>query len=394
LIRQQLGSEIQMGRQRSGTENSAAWLLLQRGEQAQKNGEAANAKGDTVGLNRQFIAADSLFTAAQSADDHWADPSWMRAALASVLAIVALLVGPARAEWPERPIVIIVHFAPGGANDLLGRLIAAELAPVLGQSVVVENRPGANGNIGLTAAARAAPDGYTLVVASGVVLINPGINKVAYDPLKDFAPIAFLGSSPNMLLSKSGSGIDTVADLIAKAKADPGKLTYSTPGVGSISQLAVELLKLRVGLNMVHVPYQGAAPAAQAALAGNVDFASVAVAGMMGMVHGGQLKPIVQTGAGPWPELPGVPTMADAGISDAVVETTQMLLAPAGTPQPVIDRLAKEVMAIMRKDEVREKMLKASFEVKPEGPEALAARIAREVPMWKDIVDKAGIRTN
>jgi len=320
--------------------------------------------------------------------------SWLGAALAFGLGLIATVATPARAAWPERPITIIVHFPPGGANDLLGRLIAAELAPALGQSVVVENRPGANGNIGLTAAAGAAPDGYTLVVASGVVLINPGINKVAYDPLKDFAPVAFLGSSPNMLLSKPGSGIDTVAELIAKAKADPGKLTYSTPGVGSISQLAVELLKLRVGLNMVHVPYQGAAPAAQAALAGNVDFASVAVAGMMGMVHGGQLKPIVQTGAGPWPELPGVPTMADAGISDAVVDTTQMLLAPAGTPQPVIDRLAKVVMAIMRKAEVREKMLKASFELKPEGPEALAARIAREVPMWKDIVDKAGIRTN
>jgi len=226
------------------------------------------------------------------------------------------------------------------------------------------------------------------------VLINPSINKVAYDPLKDFAPIAFLGASPNVLLTRSGSAVTSVAQLVAKARAEPGKITYSTPGVGSISQLAVELLKLRAGVDMVHVPYQGAAPAAQAAMAGNVDFASVAVAGMMGFVHGGQLKPIVQTGAGPWPELPGVPTMAEAGISDAVVDTTQMLLAPAGTPQPVIDRLAKEVLAIMRKPEVRDKMLKASFEVKPEGPDALAARIAREVPMWKDIVDKAGIKTN
>jgi tripartite-type tricarboxylate transporter receptor subunit TctC len=308
--------------------------------------------------------------------------------------MIAMAAAPAHAAWPERPIAIIVHFAPGGANDLLGRLIAAELAPVLGQSVVVENRPGANGNIGLTAAARAAPDGYTLVVASGVVLINPSINKVAYDPIKDFAPIAFLGASPNMLLTRTGSAVTSVAQLVQKAKAEPGKITYSTPGVGSISQLAVELLKLRAGIDMVHVPYQGAAPAAQAALAGNVDFASVAVAGMMGMVHGGQLRPIVQTGAGPWPELPGVPTMAEAGIADAVVDTTQMLLAPAGTPQPVIDRLVKEVLAIMRKPEVRDKMLKASFEVKPEGPEALAARIAREVPMWKDIVDKAGLKTN
>jgi len=314
--------------------------------------------------------------------------------VAFALGLLAMAAAPAHAAWPERPITIIVHFPPGGANDLLGRLIAAELAPVLGQGVVVENRPGANGNIGLTAAARAVPDGHTLVVASGVVLINPSINKVAYEPIKDFAPIAFLGASPNVLLTRAGSGLTSVADLMRKAKAAPGKITYATPGVGSISQLAVELLKLRAGLDMVHVPYQGAAPAAQAALAGNVDFASVAVAGMMGMVHGGQLRPLVQTGAGPWPELPGVPTMAEAGIADAVVDTTQMLLAPAGTPQPVIDRLAKEVLAIMRKAEVREKMLKASFEVRPEGPQDLAARIAREVPMWKDIVDKAGIKIN
>jgi tripartite-type tricarboxylate transporter receptor subunit TctC len=314
--------------------------------------------------------------------------------VAAGLGLLAAAAAPAHAAWPERPITIIVHFAPGGANDLLGRLIAAELAPVIGQGVVVENRPGANGNIGLTAAARAAPDGYTLVVASGVVLINPSISKTAYDPLKDFAPVAFLGSSPNVLLTRPGSGLATVAEIVRKAKAEPGKVTYATPGVGSISQLAVELMKLRAGVDMVHVPYQGAAPAAQAAMAGNVDFASVAVAGMMGMVHGGQLKPIVQTGAAPWPELPGVPTMAEAGISDAVVDTTQMLLAPAGTPQPVVDRLAKEVLAIMRKPEVRDKMLKASFEVRPEGPPELAARIAREVPMWKDIVDKAGLKTN
>jgi tripartite-type tricarboxylate transporter receptor subunit TctC len=321
-------------------------------------------------------------------------PTRARAAAALWIAAAALLGGSAQAAWPERPITIIVHFAPGGANDLLGRLIASELGPVLGQSIVVENRPGANGNIGLTAAARATPDGYTLVVASGVVLINPSISKVAYDPLKDFAPVAFLGSSPNMLLVRADSGIKTVAHLVAMAKADPGKINYATPGVGSISHLAVELLKLRANINLVHVPYQGAAPAVQAVLTGSIDFASVAVAGMMGQVHGGQLRPIVQTGATEWSELPGVPTMAQAGIPDAVVDTTQMLLAPVGTPQPVIDRLAKEVLAIMRKPEVRDKMMKASFEAKPEGPDVLAARIAREVPMWKDIVDMAGIKNN
>src|SRR6266545_952872 len=172
--------------------------------------------------------------------------------------------GLAQAAWPERPITIIVHFAPGGANDLLGRLIAAELAPVLGQGVVVENRPGANGNIGLTAAARAAPDGYTLVVASGVVLINPSVGKVAYDPIKDFAPIAYLGFSPNMILTRPDSGIKSIQDLIAKAKANPGRVTFSSPGVGSVSQLAIELLKIRAQVDLLHVPYSGAAPAAQA----------------------------------------------------------------------------------------------------------------------------------
>jgi tripartite-type tricarboxylate transporter receptor subunit TctC len=318
--------------------------------------------------------------------------SWSRAAALMAIALGALIGGAAQAAWPDRPITIIVHFAPGGANDLLGRLIASELAPVLGQSVVVENRPGANGNIGLTTAARATPDGYTLVVASGVVLINPSIAKTGYDPITDFAPVAYLGASPNVLLTRPDSGIKTVADLIAKAKAEPGKVNYSSPGVGSISQLAVELLKLRAHVNIVHVPYQGAAPAAQAAASGTVDIASVAVAGMMGMVHGGTLTAIAQTGAEEWPELPGVPTMAQAGIPDTVVDTTQMLLAPAGTPQPVIDRLAKEVLAIMRKPEVRDKMMKASFAAHPEGPQELRSRIAREVPMWKDVVDKAGIK--
>src|SRR5580658_4571364 len=146
---------------------------------------------------------------------------WISIASIAAVTIMSIGVTPARAAWPEHTITIIVHFAPGGSNDLLGRLIAAELRPVLGQSVIVENRPGANGNIGLAAAARAAPDGYTLVVASGVVLINPSIAKVAYDPIRDFAPIAYLGSSPNMLLTRPGSGIGSVADLVAKAKADP-----------------------------------------------------------------------------------------------------------------------------------------------------------------------------
>lgn len=313
----------------------------------------------------------------------------LRAAVVFVLAV--LTVGEARAAWPERTVTIIVPFAPGGPNDLLGRLLAAELAPALGQNVIVENRAGANGNIGLATGARAAPDGYTLVVVTGVVLINPSVAKVAYDPLKDFAPIAYLGASPNAIITRPSSGITSIADLVAKAKADPGKLTFATAGLGSVSQLAVELLKLRTNIDLTHVSFSGAAPALQAAIAGTTDIASVSIAGLIGYIQSGALRALVQTGDEHWPDLPNVPTMQEAGIPDAVVETSQMFLAPAGTPAPIIERLVAETRVILQKPDVQDKMLKAGFAVKYEGPDDLRTRMAREMPMWKDVVERAGI---
>jgi tripartite-type tricarboxylate transporter receptor subunit TctC len=298
----------------------------------------------------------------------------------------------ARADWPDHTITIIVPFPAGGPNDLLGRLLAAELAPKLGANVIVENRVGATGNIGLSTGARAKPDGYTLVVVTGVVLINPSVSKVAYDPLKDFAPVAYLGAAPNVIITRPASGITSIADLVAKAKANPGKLTYASPGVGSVSQLAVELLKLRANIDMTHVPFNGAAPALQAALAGTTDTASVSIAGLIGFIRSGQLKGLAQTGAEHWVDLPNVPTMAEAGIPNAVVETSQMFLAPAGTPEPIIKRLSEETRAILQKPDVKEKMLKAGFMVKYEGPNELHARMVREIPMWKEIVERAGLK--
>lgn len=312
-------------------------------------------------------------------------------AFACMLAAAALSAGVARAEWPERTITIIVPFPPGGPNDLLGRLLAAELAPKLGQNVIVENRAGAIGNIGLAAGARAAPDGYTITVVTGVVLINPSVAKVAYDPLKDFEPVAYLGAAPNAIITRPASGITSIADLIKKAKAEPGKITYATPGAGSVSHLAVELLKLRAGIELNHVPFQGAAPSLQAALAGTTDIASVSIAGLIGHIRSGSLIALAQTGEEHWVDMPDVPTMKEAGIPNAVVETSQMMLAPTGTPKPVVDRLAAETRAILAKPDVKEKMLKAGFLVKYEGPADLRARMVREVPMWKEVVDRAGL---
>lgn len=314
----------------------------------------------------------------------------------AALCAVALLFGvfapgAARAAWPERNITIIVPFPPGGPNDLLGRLLAAELAPKLGQSVIVENRAGAVGNIGIATGARATPDGYTLLVVTGVVLINPSVSKVNYDPAKDFAPIAYLGAAPNAIITRPASGITSIADLIARAKKDPGKLTYASPGVGSVSHLAFESLKIRAGIDMTHVPFAGANPSLQAALAGTTDVASVSIAGLIGHIRAGTLKALAQTGEIKWYDMPDVPTMAEAGIPNAVVETSQMFLAPAGTPDAIVKRLADETRVIMAKPDVKEKMLNAGFLVKFEGPAELRARMLREIPLWKEIVERAGL---
>ena len=312
-------------------------------------------------------------------------------AFAVLAALVVAFAAPARAEWPERPITIIVPFPPGGPNDLLGRLLAAELGKKFNQTVIVENKAGAVGDIGITAGARAAPDGYTLVEVTGVVLINPSVKKTAYDPVKDFAPVDYLGAAPNAIITRPATGINSVADLIAKAKANPGKLTYATAGTGSVSQLAVELLKIRANIEMTHVPFQGAAPSLQAALQGTTDIASVAIAGLVGHIKSGSLKAIAQTGATRWPDLPDVPTMAEAGIPNAVVETSQMLLAPAGTPPSVVKKLSDATREVMQQPDVKEKMAKAGFLVQYEGPDALHARMVREIPIWKEIVERAGL---
>jgi tripartite-type tricarboxylate transporter receptor subunit TctC len=313
-----------------------------------------------------------------------------RLAVSLVLALASFS-APAFAAWPERTITIIVPFPPGGPNDLLGRVLAAELAPKLGQSVIVENRAGAVGNIGISAAARATPDGYTILCTTNVVLINPSVSKQSYDPQKDFAPVAYLGAAPNAIIANPNAGIKTIADLVAKAKAEPGKLTYASPGVGSVSHLAVELLKIRTGIELTHVPYPGAAPSLQAALAGTTDTAVVSIANLIGHIRSGTLVALAQTGAEHWHDMPDVPTMAEAGVPNAVVETAQLCLAPAGTAPDIVDRLSKEIGAVLAKDDVKAKMLVGGFLVKYEGPQDLQARIARDIPLWKEVVERAGL---
>src|SRR5262249_3421275 len=293
---------------------------------------------------------------------------------------LALLPSTALAAYPDRPVKIVVPSAPGGTSDIVARLLASALSQSLGQSVFVENRAGANGNIGIAAVAKAEPDGYTLLVASSVIVVNPTLSKQAtYDPARDFAAIADLGSSPNVIVTRPDTGIKDVADLITRARKNPDQLNFSSPGVGSISQLGAELLKLRADIRMQHVPFTGAGPAAQAVLAGTTQLAAVNIGTVIQLIKAGSLKALVQTGKERRFDLPDIPTLAEAGVPNAASETFQALLAPAGAPKEIVDRLAKETAEILQRPDVREKLRSSGFNPVGTGPAALQARVAEEV---------------
>jgi len=316
-----------------------------------------------------------------------------RAALAAGAALCAApRLGRAQGTWPERTVTIVVCFPPGGATDILTRIVAQPLGEALGRPVVVENRGGAGGNIGMGYAARQAPDGYIILATSSAYVVNPSLYpNTPYDPFRDFVPISMLGAAPNVIAVRPDSEFATLDALIAHARSNPGRLNYTTSGVGTTPHLAGEVLKLRTGIEMVHVPFSGAGPATQAVLAGTVPI-YLAAFGSVGMqVRAGQLRVLAQTGARRMEDLAEVPTLGELGIADAVSETFLALFAIAGTPQPVLDRLSREVDAILRRPEIRERFRQTGTPVIGGGPEPLRERIAREVPMWRDVIRQAGI---
>jgi tripartite-type tricarboxylate transporter receptor subunit TctC len=312
------------------------------------------------------------------------------------MALLAALGAPfnsAHADYPERQVTMIVCFPAGGGTDIAARLINTQLGEALGKPVIIENRGGAGGNIGIAAAARAGGDGYTLLVCSSAYVVNPSLYaQVTYDPFKDFAPVMVIGASPNALVVPAQSDIKSLPELIARAKANPGKLNWTSPGAGTTPYLAGEVLKLRTGINMQHIPFAGAGPATTAVLGGQVDMYTANIGSLMGVIDAGKVRPIAVTSKERWPDLPNVPTFEESGVKDAVSDTFQAVYAPAGTPQPVIDRLVKELSAILKRPDVQEKFVKAGLPVVAEGPEVFRARIAREVPMYKEIIDKAGLK--
>jgi tripartite-type tricarboxylate transporter receptor subunit TctC len=314
------------------------------------------------------------------------------------LALLAMVVAlgatsSARADYPERQITMIVCFPAGGGTDIAARLINTQLGEALGKPVIIENRGGAGGNIGIAAAARAGGDGYTLLVCSSAFVVNPSLYaQVSYDPFKDFLPVMVIGASPNVFVVPAQSEIKSMPELIAKAQASPGKLNWTSAGVGTTPYLAGEVLQLRTGIKMLHIPFAGAAPATTATLAGQVEMYVANIGSLMGVIDAGKVRPIAVTSEKRWGDLPNVPTLDELGVKDAVSDTFQAIYAPAGTPQPIVDRLVKELKIILARPDVQEKFVKAGLPVVAEGPDVFRARIAHEVPMYKEIIDKAGLK--
>jgi tripartite-type tricarboxylate transporter receptor subunit TctC len=315
-----------------------------------------------------------------------------RALIFATLALFAPS-GTAQAQYPEKQITMVVCFPAGGGTDIAARIINTQLGEALGKPVIVENRGGAGGNIAITAVSRMAADGYTLLMCSSAYVVNPSLYAQAtYDPLKDFVPLMVIGASPNVIVVPGQSPIKSMKEFMEKAKAADGKMNWTSSGVGTTPHLTVELIKLRTGVKMQHVPYAGAGPATTAALAGQVDLYTANIGSLQPLIEAGKLRALAVTSKKRWPRLPNVPTLEETGLKDVESDTFQGIYVRAGTPQPVIDRLAKELTAILNRPDVKEKYDKVGLPVLAEGPAAFRKRVEREVPMYKEIIEKAKLK--
>ncbi len=311
------------------------------------------------------------------------------------LAATAMLAMPVRAEtWPSRPIKWVVPFPPGSSPDNIARLLAEPLGRALGQTVIVDNKPGAGGNIGTAAVAHAKPDGYTFVLTiQGPLVTAPILNKALnYDPVRDLAPVSLVAISPNVLVVNPKLGAETLADFVRTAKAKRGELNYGSVGVGSASHLAMELFKTRAGIDLVHVPYAGFPQIVSAILAGEVQAGFMVPGIAIGQMRAGKLKALGVTTLGRAAALPGTPSFVEQGYADFEAVSWQAVLAPAKTPRAIVDRMSTELVRIIKSDDVRGTMLSQFFSAAGTAPEALSGLMKSERQRWAQVIKAAGVQ--
>src|SRR5437763_4566027 len=316
----------------------------------------------------------------------------MRRAVGTVLLCLA---GLAQAQpYPVKPIHFIVPFPPGGGNDTVARAIAQQLGPDLGQPVVVDNRPGAGGSVGAELAAKSPPDGYTLFLAGvGSHAVNPNQQaRLPYDPVRDFTPITLVATAPSVLVVNPAVPARTVAEFTAYARAHPGKLNYASNGNGSAAQLAAAMYESMAGVKMVHVPYKGIAPAMTDLLSGEVQLMFGTVVALVPHIQAGKLRALAGTSRSRSPLLPDVPSLAESGLPDYQAGSWYGILAPAGTPRDIIDRLHGAIVKALKQPDVAKRLAAEGAEVIGSTPEEFGAHIKSELARVGDVVRAAGIR--
>ena len=312
--------------------------------------------------------------------------------VAAATSAVAL---PSAAQaWPARAIKLVVPFPAGTSPDIIARILAESLARALGQPVVIDNRPGAGGNIGTGVVAHAEPDGYTLLFTiQGPLVTAPLLSRnLGYDPAKDLAPVTLVATSPNVLIVEPGLGAGGLPEFVRVAKSKPGQLNYGSVGKGSASHLAMELFMRRAGIELVHVPYQGFPQVVNAMLSGQVQAAFMVPGIAMGQVRAGKVKALGVSTLGRVAALPEMPTFAEQGYPGFEAISWQAVLAPAGTPAAIVERLAAELMRVIRSDEVRARMLGQYFSARGTTAEALASLMKSEREHWAKVIKAAGVQ--
>ena len=315
--------------------------------------------------------------------------------LHATAAAAATLALPALAQaWPSRPIKLVVPFPPGSSPDIIGRLLAEPLGQALGQTVIVDNKPGAGGNVGTAAVAKAEADGYTfLFTIQGPLVTAPLLSKgLNYDPVKELAPVTLVATSPNVLVVDPKLGANTLADFVRIAKEKGGQFNYGSVGNGSASHLAMELFKTRAGLDIVHVPYQGFPQVVNAILAGQVQAGFMVPGIAMGQVRAGKLKALGVTTLVRSGSLPELPSFVEQGYADFEAISWQAVLAPAGTAKTIIERVSRELIRIIKSDDFRGKLLGQFFSAAGTAPEALAGLMKTERERWAKVIKAAGVQ--
>jgi tripartite-type tricarboxylate transporter receptor subunit TctC len=318
----------------------------------------------------------------------------MRRVLGFLLGIAFAATALGQDAWPARPLRMILPFPPGGGTDILGRLIAERLSASLGQPVVTENRGGAGGNVGAEAAARSAPDGYTIVLVAPSLAISPTLySRINYDPVKDFAPVSLVATVPNVMITQPALP-GQLQEFIAFAKAKPGALNFGSGGAGTSNHLAGELFNIVTGAKLVHIPYKGVNLAMQDVLAGNVHLVFIGIPAAAPHIKAGRLRALALVAPQRSAALPEVPTVAEAGLKDFEVTTWYGVLAPTGTSKNIVSRLNAELVKIMHSPELKEKLAATGTEPLTSTPEEFADYIKREIAKWGEVIRKAGVKAD